>query len=263
MIRRSALLLTVLAITLAGCTPTPAATSTPSASETESSTPTPTPTQQQQLDLPDDAVLGITAHATADTGAEVDITLVLLKPEAWDTPNGTARGDATQAWCEGEVDDDVFTAQGGFSFGQLDVTVTPTEGSAPWPTDLPLHILPGGGGGPTIATGGAAYSVEKPDDSGSDDPGYYVPHCAQDAFLDVPGSGEVYLGWGDDGSSLAAWAFGNYGVTFDLFGESTDDRVTLSDCAKVITQLGESMGGSDATLPDNFSATQCRVGSSA
>lgn len=260
---RSAALLPLVAIAavlLSGCGPQPTPTPTTS-DEAASSTPKPVVTQEPEVPLPADAVLGITAHATADNGAEVEIQLVLLKPEPWDV--ATERAAATADWCEGEVDNDVFMAESGFSFAQLDVTVTPVTGTAAWPSDLPLHILPGGGG-PTLAPAGGAYAVEKPDDSGADDPGYYVPHCQQDAFLAVPGTGSVYLGWGNDGTTLDDWATSNYGATFDLFGEPTGpDRATLTDCAKVITELGTSMGGSDASLPDFFSATQCRVGSAA
>lgn len=247
------------AVALAGCTPTPAPA--PSASSTKAAeTATPEPTEAV-APLPADAVLSLTAHATADNGAEVDILLVLLAAEPFNTATAAPRAAATAAWCQGEVDDSVFAMGGGFSFAQLDVTVTPVDGSPAWPADLPLHILPGGGG-PTLAPGGAAYAVQKPDDGGSDEPGYYVPHCLQDAFLAVPGTGSLYLGWSDDAATLDDWASSNYGATFDGYGE-TSDRASLTDCTKVITELGTSMGGSDASLPDFFSATTCRVGSAA
>ena len=131
-------------------------------------------------------------------------------------------------------------------------------------TTLALAALVLAGCTPTLAPGGGAYAVERPDDSGSADPGYYVPHCQQDGFLAVPGTGSVYLGWGNDATTLDDWATSNYGATFDGFGERIEkSRFALTNCTKVITALGTSMGGSDASLPDYFSSTTCRVGSAA
>ena len=258
---RTAALATALLLTatvLVGCQPTPAPD--PSDDSPTSPTPKPTVTQEQEVQLPADAVFSLTARATADTGAQVDILLVLLKPEAWDTATGQTRSAATIAWCEGEVDEGVITAEGGFSFAQLDATVTPVDGTPAWPADLPLHLLPAGatdGSGPTLAAGGTAYSVAPP----SEGEGDYTPHCLQDVFVPAPGTGSAYLGFGNDASALAAWANSYYGATFDLFGEPVGDpRATLADCATVITDLGKSLGASEATLPDFFSATQCRAG---
>lgn len=257
---RTAVLTAVLLLSIAGCTPTPA----PDDDSPSSSTPKPTVTLEPEVQLPADAVLGMTMRATADTGAQVDVLLVLLKPEAWDTANGETRAAATVGWCDGEVDQGVITAEGGFSFAQLDATVTQVDGTPAWPADLPLHLMPGGasdGSGPTLAAGASAYSVERPDDSGSDEGGYYVPHCLQDVFVPAPGAGSAYLGFGNDASTLGAWASSYYGATFDLFGEPVGEpRATLADCATIITDLGKSMGGSAATLPDFFSSTQCRAG---
>ncbi len=257
---RSAVVATTLLLTttvLVGCQPTPAPS--PTDDSPASSTPKPTVTQEQEVQLPADAVLGMTMRATADTGAKVDVQLVLLKPEAWDSANGQTRADATVAWCQGEVDEGVITAEGGYSFAQLDATVTPVDGTPAWPVDLPLHLFPGGAtdaSGPTLTAGGSAYSVQRPDDSGSDDPGYYVPHCVQDVFVPAPGTGSAYLGFGNDASTLGAWANSYYGATFTLFGEPVGTpRATLSDCAYVVTDLGKSLGGSGIHL--GISDTEC------
>lgn len=247
--------LALAALVLAGCAPTP----TPAPTPVDSTTPTPVETETPVAQLPDDAVLGLSLHATATNGAEVDIQLVLLKPEPIGSDAAAPRAAATATWCEGEVDQSIFESESGYSFAQLDVTVTPVAGTAAWPSDLPLHILPGGGG-PTLAPGGAAYAVERPDDSGADDPAYYVPHCQQDAFLAVPGTGSVYLGWGNDGTSLTAWIGTEYGATFDQWGEPIGDPpVLLTNCTTVITELGKSMGGNEQNLIDFFSDSQCIV----
>ena len=212
--------------------------------------------------LPADAVLGLSLHATNDNGAELDILLVLLKPEPIGSDAAAPRAAASLAWCEGELDESVLEAETGYSFGELDATVTAVAGTPVWPADLPLHLLPGEGGGPSLATGGAAYQVERPNEL--NDPGFYVPHCQQDAFLGVPGTGAVYLGWGNDGTTLDDWIGTQYGATFDQWGEPVGDPpVELSDCTLVVTDLGKSMGATDETFTPFFSATQCIVSGSA
>lgn len=246
------------ALVLAGCTPTPAPTNSSAPSESAS----PTPTEEPVAPLPEDAVLSVSMRATADTGAAVDILLVLLKPVPYGDPAAVQAANATAAWCEGEVDESVFQAEGGFSFAELDVTVTAVDGTPAWPSTLPLHLIPGEGHGPTITTGGGAYPVERPNELNEE--GFYVPHCQQDGFLSVPGTGLLYLGWGNDGGSLTAWTGANYGATFDTWGEPINpDQVKLSECTSVITDLGISMGGSANVLSEFFSDTQCLlVGSS-
>lgn len=247
----------IAALLLSGCGPQPSPN--PTDDSVESATPKPTETVEAEVVLPDDALLGITMKATADTGAQLDIVLVLLKPEPWDSSNGATRAAATIAWCDGEVDEGVVTAESGYSFAQLDATVTQVAGTPAWPADLALHLFPGGssdGNGPTLTAGGSAYSVQRPDDSGSDEGGYYVPHCLQDVFVPAPGTGSAYLGFGNDGTTLAAWASSYYGATFDFFGEPIGEpRATLDDCTVIVTDLAKSMGGANFDIAS--SATQC------
>lgn len=247
-------------LVLSGCALLPPA---PSASPTQSSaTPTPTASEAPVAELPEDALLSVSMRATADSGAAVDIQLVLLKPVPVGDPAADPRAAAIVDWCEGEVDQSVLESGGGYSLGELKVTATSVPGTAPWPADLPLHLIPGEGQGVALAPGGAVYPVERPNDL--NDPGFYVPHCQQDGFLPVPGSGSLYLGWSDDAALLKAWIGANYGATFDLWGEPVDpDRVKLSNCAAVITDLGASMGGSDSNLTEFFSPTQCLLVGSA
>ena len=248
--------LALAGLVLAGCAPAPAP------APTDSGTPTPVETETPVAQLPVDALLSVSMRATTDTGAAVDILLVLLKPEPIGSSVAAPRAAATLDWCEGEIDQSVLELDDGFSFAQLDVTATPVAGTTAWPAELPLHLIPGEGQGPTLAPGGGVYAVERPNELNED--GFYVPHCAQDGFIDVPGTGSLYLGWGNDGTILDDWIGANYGATFDLWGEPIDpDRVTLSDCATVITDLGKSMGGSESNLTEFFSSTQCLlVGSS-
>jgi hypothetical protein len=255
---RPAIATTALAmLVLSGCGLLPAAP-TSSAPTGSSPTPTPTPTEAAPAPLPDDAVLSVSMRATTNTGAAVDILLVLLKPEPYDAGAAAVRVAKTVDWCQGEIDQSVLAIDGGYSFGQLDATATAVPGTAPWPSDLELHLVPGEGVGPSIASGGDVHQVERPNELNED--GFYVPHCQQDGFLPVPGSGSLYLGWNGDAPFLNAWIGSNYGATFDLWGEPTDPgRVTLSDCSATITPLGKSLGASETNMSEFFSDTQCAL----
>lgn len=246
--------LALSALVLSGCgllPPAPEPTEKPTASVTPTETPTAEPDP-----LPADAVLSLSMRATNDSGAAVDILLVLLKPEPIGSDGAAPRAAATLDWCVDELDQSVLEAQSGYSFGELDVTVTAVEGTPVWPADLPLHILPGEGSGPSLATGGAAYQVERPNDL--DEEAFYVPHCQQDAFLGVPGTGALYLGWGNDGTTLDDWLMINYGATFDQWGEPVGDPpVALSECTLVITDLGKALGANDSSFSAFASESQC------
>lgn len=261
---RPAVLITAVALSalaLGGCSLLPAAPTNATAKPTPTISETPA-AEEPDVVLPPDTVLSLSMRATSDTGAAVDILLVLLKPEPIGTDGAAPRAAATLDWCVDEVDQSVLESGSGFSFAELDVTVTPVAGTPVWPADLPLHILPGEGEGATLATGGAAYQVERPNELNEE--AFYVPHCAQDAFLSVPGSGALYLGWGDDGTTLDDWLGTQYGATFDSWGEPVNpDQATLTECTAVITDLGKSMGASDGTFTEFFSDTQCILSAAA
>ena len=259
MTHRSATALSILALgalLLSGCNLLPPAP-TPTEKPTVEVTPTETP-EAEAAPLPADALLSLSLRATSTTGAAVDILLVLLKPEPIGTDGAAPRAAATLNRCPDEIDQSVLEAETGYSFGELDVTATAVAGTPVWPADLALHLQPGEGGGASLATGGAAYQVQRPNELNED--AFYVPYCSQDAFLGVPGTGAVYLGWGNDGTTLDDWLGAQYGASFDLWGEPIGDApAELSDCTLVITDLGTSMGATDTSFTEFFSATQCIV----
>lgn len=245
--------LAVLVLSGCGLLP-PAPPGGPAPSEAPTSTPT--PTEPAAAPLPDDALLSVSMRATADTGAAVDILLVLLKPEPYDSPTAAVRVAKTVGWCEDEIDQSVLGIDGGYSFGQLDVTATAVPGTAPWPSDLELHLVPGENDGPSLAHGGDVHQVERPNELNEE--AFYVPHCLQDGFMPVPGAGSLYLGWNGDAPSLNAWIGANYGASFLLWGEPIDpDQVTLSNCSAVITDLGKSLGASESNMTEFFASSQC------
>jgi hypothetical protein len=250
---RSAALVSVAAIAmllLSGCDPVPEPA--PSGGSSPSSTSQPTQTVEPVVQLPADAMLGLTAHATAYNGAELDIQLVVLRPQKWNAGAGLTRSTATSAWCEGELDESVYSGQN-WSFGQVDVTATLAAGSPAWPGDLPMQIFPLPGG-PSLTAGGDVHQVQAPNTNNED--GFYVPHCAQNVFLDGPGTGSTYLGFEADGDALTSWTSTYYGITFDGFGEPIDpSRVTLTDCTTTMTDLGSA----EASPTNYFEATFCQV----
>ena len=230
---------------------------TPTEKPTVDVTPTETP-EPEAAPLPADALLSVSMRATHDSGAAVDILLVLLKSEPVGSDGAAPRAAALLDWCVDELDQGVLESESGYSFGELDATVTAVAGTPVWPADLALHLSPGEDSTAALATGGAAYQVERPNDL--NDPGFYVPHCRQDAFLGVPGTGALYLGWGNDGTTLDDWLGAQYGATFDQWGEPVGDPpVELSGCTFVLTDLGTSMGATDASFTEFFSASQCIV----
>lgn len=242
-------------VALSGCGLLPPAPAQSNSQSESTETPTPTATKAPVAELPEDALLSISMRATTDTGAAVDILLVLRKALPFDSPAAAPRVAATVKWCVDEVDQSVVQTYN-YSFAQLDATATQVPGTQPWPSDLALHLAPGEQTGPSIAEGGDVYPVERPNELNEE--AFYVPHCQQDGFLTVPGKGELYLGFQDDADSLNAWIGANYGATFDLWGEPTDPgHVTLSDCKATITPLGKSQGASESNMTEFFSDTQC------
>ena len=55
--------------------------------------------------LPEDAVLALTAVATAGNGAVLDISLIVHASQPFDADGAADARAATTAWCVGELDD--------------------------------------------------------------------------------------------------------------------------------------------------------------
>ena len=264
MTQRPAVLISILALgalALAGCgllpNPEPSRTATPKPTEAV------VVPEEEAAPLPEDAVLGLTGTATAANGAVLKISVIVRQAVPWNSTVGAPRAAATATNCDGELDASVFESNA-YSFSQVDVTATLDEGSAAWPADLPIQILPipdGSAPGPSHTAAGDIVQVEEPSPDPDNDPGYYVPHCLQNTFLNGPGSGSVYLGYDGDAAALTAWAKSYYGVTFDGFGEPTDpSKVTLSDCTQTVTPLGVSTGAPADGFNEFFFTTFCQLG---
>jgi hypothetical protein len=212
--------------------------------------------------LPEDAVMSVTAAATASNGAVLDISLIVHSPNPFSADGAADDWAATTAWCVGEIDDSIIADQG-YSFTTVDVTATTREGD--WPADTPLLLAPLPYFDATLATGGDLVQTNQPSLPGQ--VAGSVPHCAQPALLLGPGSGQLFVGIpGDvDGDAsgtppLGGWANRKYGVNTHVPGEDQAANVTFGECTVEITDLGASLGAPTASWQQAFQSDFCIVG---
>jgi hypothetical protein len=250
---------TLAALLLTGCGPGAgtggAETPPPSATPTE---------QPAELVLPEDAVLGVVAIATAPNGATADFSLVVHASLPYGLPDSADAQAATLEWCAGELDESVIIGRG-YTFTAVDIRLAPRDGS--WPADLSISVLPASNPqvGSTVAVVGDLRQVDASDDDSF--PGA-VPHCFQPALLDGVGDGTLYLGIPDDISgfdaalSFTAWTLHDFGVSAHLPGDLGESDVVFSSCASAITPLGEEFGAPNATWHENTDPSLCSVGGS-
>ena len=210
--------------------------------------------------LPEDAVLAVTATATAGDGAILDISLIVHAPNPFDAP-AAADGRATlTGWCLGEVDDSVVVDQG-YSFTTVDVTATPGEGD--WPAETPLSVSLALGAGASIAADGA---LRQYDPTVSGEPADYVPHCQQPVVIDGAGAGHFYLGIagdvdgdGDGTPPLGGWTKQSYGLNSTIPGNTVPSDATFSDCVLQVTPLGAELGAPAESWSEDFNDLFCAV----
>lgn len=218
--------------------------------------------QPAELVLPEDAVLGLVGIATAANGATADVAVIVHASLPYLVPEAADALATTLDWCAGEVDEGVVSGRG-FSFTQIDVSLTPREGD--WPADATLAVLPQPNPefGSTIAAGEGLIQVDASDDESL---GEAVPHCLQPAVLEGAGGGTVYLGipsdiaGANDAESFTAWAFHAFGLSSVLPGDLGEADVEFSSCVASITQLGAEFGAPSPTWAERFDATGCIVG---
>jgi hypothetical protein len=238
-----------LAVLLAGCGPA-------AAPDPGDETPTQTP-NGPFTGLPEDAVLGLSATATAANGAVLDIWLAVRASQPFDAA-GAADARATTA-----VDDAVISGEG-YSFTTVDVKTTPVEGE--WPAETTLGVSLALAPGSTIAAEGALRQINASSEVGAENGS--VPHCRQPVILDGAGDGQYYIGIpgdidgdGDGTPPLGGWMKQPYGVTANVAGSSEASDVLLSNCIMHITGLGEELGTSADSWTQDFADSYCGVGS--
>jgi hypothetical protein len=242
----------MLAIT--GCAPVDGAqesSSPPSAAASATATPEATP-------LAADALMLLTATATASTGAQLGLRLIVHKPVAWDDAAAAEGITATTAWCADEIDTDVIAATAP-SFTRIEV-VAEQLGELDWPTQEPVWLHPSPSH-TTLAAVGDVAQLPFP----SPQPGDYVPHCRQTAVLSGAGSGSLFSGadqdaLGRDGlPSLHFWSRLTYGFNND--GDpAAVPTIQFTDCTVEITDLGQEFGAPGAGWHEDFLPSSCIVG---
>jgi len=229
---------------LTGCHPgtgSPSSSSTAPASGSAAPTASPTPT----IALPADAVLSVTAQVTADNGATATVTAVVHRPLASTDAAATTMVSRMTTVCDGEVDAGVLVSQKAMMV-KIDYSSTISSGS--WPADLPLALYPDATYDELVAAGDPGV-VQKELLDPHPQPGDYVPHCLQPAFLTVGQSGSTFAAEYIDPSQAAGldnstfWANLQYGFVtpYALFPAK---RVAFAHCTDTVTALGQSLKGS-------------------
>lgn len=234
------------AVVLAGCTPAaPAPSPTPSASDAPAPS-APVSHPPVLAPLPGDAVLGVSAVATDPDGAALQLTAIVHRSVAWDSPEGAPLAAMMTAGCAGALDDSVYAADL-WSFAVIDVSATELDGGWAAGPEIAVH--------PTseflaLASDGALVELAATPET---------PHCDRSRVLTGAGSGRLVVGFRGDTDAVGAagnftrWANHRYG-----FGVASG--LTLSECSVVVTELGASLGGGADTWSTVDTATECTTG---
>ncbi|TBN55396.1 hypothetical protein EYE40_14390 [Glaciihabitans arcticus] len=237
---------------LAGCAPEPPPIPLPLPVEGE-----PTPTAEADP-LPDDAMLLVTAVATATNGAQLDLRAVVREPQGWNLPAAKPGLDRLLEWCDGELDQASIEA-GNFTVVPVEYSAT-AVGDTAWPNGETIWLHPEPGRAVLAATG-AIKQVEVVDES---QPGDYVPHCLQNATMPGAGEGTVYLGFeGDTGGNEDyaighAWASVSHG--FSNTQVEAAANIDFSECTAKILPAGTEWGAPGLGWAEDFVDYRCTVG---
>jgi len=241
-----------LILMLAACAPT-----APPAAPVDPPT-TVAPPEPVADPLPADALLQLTATATADNGAVLDLEFIVHKSLAWDDPAGVANADLMSNVCDGSLENSVYEEQL-WSFTQVDVSATPVDGTPAWPEGKRFSLFPLAWSN-AIAADGAVVDDQDVDIA--------TPFCLRNKYLDGPGEGTIVLGQAGDTDAVGAaggfsrWANNNFGFTSVEVQSQTpaDTGITVSDCAYVVTDLGKEFGGGSDSWSFTNTDTSCEVG---
>ena len=238
---------------LTGCTPPSEAPTPVEPVETASSTPSPTAEA-----LAEDVLLVVSAVATAENGAELDLTLTVHRPLAFDDPAvGPAAALMTEA-CGGGTDDALY-ADNLWTFATVDVDAAARPG-AEWPDDRRIILSPLSTY-VSVAGDGVVLDDDEVDPS--------TPNCRRDKHLDAAGSGTLVVGFAGDTDDVGAagqftkWANHLWGFSgVRVAGQTAEAAgIVLSSCTYTVTDSGAALyGGADWWIERNDD-TVCQVGS--
>lgn len=252
----------IAALALAGCTLTITTPSPSTPADAPTST-APSAPVASLVPLPTDALLSLTATATAPNGAIGTVTVIAHAPVAANDPAAAAARARLLAWCVDEMDGTILDDQG-YSFTTVDVSLVPTSGT--WPADLALSVYPRADSDrqDVLAASGGATQIDPRAADGT--AGDYTPHCLQPAVLTGATTGTLYFaGHGDTSGTaghpaLSEWTNADFGVTATLPTGKTDSGVRFSDCSVTVTALGSATIDPDHGWAQDFTPTSCLVG---
>ncbi len=242
-------------LVLSGCTPPPAPEE-PVASETPSESPSASPSPTAEA-LPDDVVLVVSAVATADNGAVLDLTMTVHRPTAFDDPASAAAAALMTDSCGGGTDDSLYADQL-WTFATVDIDAIARSGAA-WPTNRRLFLSPFASY-VNIAADGAVLDDDMVDPA--------TPHCRTDKHLDVAGSGSMVVGLEGDTDDVSAagqftrWANQMWGFSgVYVAGQSAAAAgIVLSECTYTVTDAGKALNGGSADWIERIADERCLVG---
>jgi hypothetical protein len=204
-------------------------------------------------------LLVVTATATADNGAALDLTMTVHKATAWNDSAAADRPAVMTGVCEGYLDASVYEANL-WSFLAVDVTAT-AEGAATWPADKRIRLFPTFNDDVALASGG--FLVEDPNVDMA------TPHCQRDRYIYEAGVGSLIAGIQGDTDEVAAagnftrWANQLYGfVGREVAGQSAADAgITISNCSFLVTPAGAELNGGADWWSDHSDESNCYTGS--
>lgn len=252
-------LLAAVAVSLTGCDPVPAPTPAPS---TASATPTAAADDDPAAsELPDDAVLVVSANVHDAAGDGLALRLVVHRSYAWDSPEGAPLAAAMTSGCAGALDESVYDGQL-WSFAAIDVTATPL-GSTPWPGDPAVPLEYWVTLDPTsafLALADSGFPLQDPTVDSA------TPHCDRDRFIPGAGSGTLIVGFQGDTDAVDAaghftrWANHRYGFSTQIIAGGSSFSGPVTECTFVVTDLGASLGGGAASWVEQRDDTHCITG---
>lgn len=242
-------------LVLSGCTP-PAAPDEPVASESATATPTTEPSPTEAA-LADDVLLVVSAVATADNGAVLDLTMTVHRPTAFDDPASTQSAALMTDSCGGGTDDSLYADQL-WTFASVDIDAVERPGTA-WPDNRRLFFQPLATY-VNVAADGAVLDDDMVDPA--------TPHCRTDKHLDMPGSGTMVVGLEGDTDDVSAagqftrWANQMWGFSgVYVAGQSAEAAgIVLSECTYTVTDAGKALNGGSADWIERIDDERCQVG---
>lgn len=257
--RRSLVILALPLALLAGCNPTPPAP-VPSSPVADDPTPAATEPGEAPASIHPDALLVVSATATASNGAVLDLRMEVLAATAWSDPAAADRPALMTARCEGYLEASVYE-DGLWSFVPVEVTATADPSTPAWPADKRIRLWPGFSD--VVALASSGFLVEDPDVS--DD----TPPCQRYRYLYGAGEGVLLEGIQGDTDEVAAagqftrWANGRYGfVAREVQGQSAASAgMVLTDCQFVVTEKGAELNGGASWWGSHVDESDCYTGS--